>query len=142
MLPNLFGSVLDDLTAFSPAESTNTPTVDWSTEQTIRLLQQYPSGVSRPVLLTELEHRWRMYLKRGEHVGKLKQAIVTKQLSLNDTFTGDLTAIDEYRYAFVTCKQFQYIIYSPYFPVILLFLLLLDVAYAGARSVPTAFRAQ
>ncbi len=100
MLSSLFGSVLDDLTAFSPAEVSNRPTVDWVIGQTIRLLQQYPSGVSRPVLLTELEHRWRMYLKRGEHVGKLKQAIVTKQLSLTDTFTGDLTPIDEYRYLY------------------------------------------
>jgi len=106
MLSILFESVLDDLTAFSPAEVNNTPTADWVIGQTIRLLQQYPSGVSRPVLLTELEHRWRMYLKRGEHVGKLKQAIVTKQLSLTDTFTGDLTPIDEYRYVCFFIESF------------------------------------
>lgn len=98
MLSNLFGSVLDDLIVYSSADNNSNPTEDWVVSQTIRLLQQYPSGVSRPVLLTELEHRWRMNLKRGEHVGKLKQAIVTKQLSLADTFTGDLTAIDEYRF--------------------------------------------
>lgn len=108
MLTNLFGSVLSDLEVFSPAESNSSPTGDWTVEQTIRLLQQYPSGVSRPVLLTELEHRWRLYLKRGEHVGKLKQAIVTKQLSLADTFTGDLSPIDEYR-----CEYF--VVYISFF---------------------------
>jgi hypothetical protein len=30
----------------------------WSTEQIVRLLQQYPAGISKPVMLTELEYKW------------------------------------------------------------------------------------
>jgi hypothetical protein len=31
---------------------------EWAVDSAIKLLQQYPSGISMPVLLTELEHKW------------------------------------------------------------------------------------
>jgi hypothetical protein len=43
----------------------------WSTEQIVRLLQQYPAGISKPVMLTELEYKWYEY----DRVGTLSEAL-------------------------------------------------------------------
>lgn len=96
-MDRVFDYVLKDLKKFSPDGQVDSPMERWTTAQSVRLLQQYPAGISKSVLLTELEYRWRTYLKRGEHVGKLKQAVSTKQLSLSDILTGELGKIDEHR---------------------------------------------
>ncbi len=39
----------------------------------------------------------RLVLNRGEHAGKLKQAMSTMQLSLSDIIVGKIDKLDEYR---------------------------------------------
>ena len=90
-------ALIKDLVQFTSGENAS-PSGQWTVQHSLRLLQQYPAGISKAVLLTELDYLWKIHQKRGEHVGKLKQAITTKQLSLADILTGDLTAIDEYRF--------------------------------------------
>lgn len=90
--------LLKDLIQFASGENVACPTDKWTIQNSLRLLQQYPAGISKAVLLTELDYLWKTYQKRGEHVGKLKQAVTTKQLCVSDVLTGDLTAVDEYRF--------------------------------------------
>ena len=66
--------------------------------QTLRTLQQYPSGLTRSILLTETDTKWCAALKRGENAGRLRQVISTSQISSSDILQGDLEIIDEFRY--------------------------------------------
>lgn len=91
-------ALLKELVQFTTGENAACPTDKWTIQHSLRLLQQYPAGISKAVLLTELDYLWKTYQKRGEHIGKLKQAITTKQLCVSDVLTGDLTAVDEYRF--------------------------------------------
>ena len=50
-------------------------------------------------MLTELEHRWRTALRRGELAGRLKQALSNKQLALGEVLAGTLGRVDDnFRY--------------------------------------------
>ena len=80
----------------------NIPPPKWAISQTCIILQSHPRGISRDVLLTELESRWRKSLKRGEHGGRLSQCVATKELSLTDILEGKLTKIDDFRCNFVS----------------------------------------
>jgi hypothetical protein len=57
----------------------------------------YPTGLTRAVLLTELEVKWRMAVRRGEHTHKLGQVLMLLQLELSDVVTGILQPIDDFR---------------------------------------------
>ena len=74
-----------------------TPTEPWCWNESCKILASYPLSVSKTVLLTELETQWRGEIRRGEHSGKLKQAIISQQLSLDTLLCGRLHRIDAHR---------------------------------------------
>lgn len=78
------------------------PTMKWTIFNSCIILKSHPRGISRAVLLTELESRWRKSLKRGEHGGRLAQCVATKELSLSDILEGKLTKLDEFRCNFIS----------------------------------------
>jgi len=78
------------------------PTLKWSTLTSCAILNSHPRGVSKDVLLTELESRWKKSLKRCEHGGKLSQCVATKELNLSDILEGKLTKKDEFICNFVS----------------------------------------
>jgi len=57
MIINVFLSIWDDLLKFF-SNSTSAPTKEWTILQTLQLLQQYPSGLSKIIILCELECKW------------------------------------------------------------------------------------
>ena len=63
----------------------------------MNILQQYPSGVTRAVMLTELEHRWRDAVKRGEHSGKLWSVLTNMQVDSTDILSGVIDPKDGFR---------------------------------------------
>lgn len=69
------------------------PTFNWCADTLCTLLLQYPAGLTQAVLLTELESKWRLYLRRGENAGKLLQILTSMQLSSGDVLVGDVTTI-------------------------------------------------
>lgn len=71
----------------------STPTFDWTARNLCDLLLQYPSGLTQAVLLTELESKWRLYLRRGENAGKLRQVLISLQVDSRDVLLGQVTAI-------------------------------------------------
>ena len=74
---------------------TTRPPFAWSANTTCDLLQQYPAGLTQSVLLTELESKWRLYLRRGENAGKLRQVVTSLQLSFSDVLLGNVTTVSE-----------------------------------------------
>jgi hypothetical protein len=70
------------------------PTFEWTVFTIFALLRQYPAGISRCVLLTELESQWRSCLKEGKHGSKLKQVLSKMQISTSDIISGDVKMID------------------------------------------------
>ena len=74
------------------------PSLEWTVHEIARITQHYPRGITRNILLTELESRWRLSLRRGEHSGKLRQAIQTMIMNSTDIYSGSLVKVDEYRY--------------------------------------------
>lgn len=100
----LFRDVWNELTVFctqkdsySKSDQPNVPSFQWCSLSTIKILQAYPTGLSKPVLLTELESKWRSYIRSGEHSGRLKQVINNGQLSLDEIIIGKLKKIDDFR---------------------------------------------
>ena len=69
------------------------PPFSWTVRSLFSVLMQYPAGITEAVLLTELEAKWRNYLRRGENSGKLLQVVTTLQLSYGDVLEGDVTVI-------------------------------------------------
>ena len=67
-----------------------TPPFPWVVKETLVILQQYPAGVTRSLILTEVEHRWRDAVKRGEHSGKLWSVLTNMQLEPSDVLAGML----------------------------------------------------
>ena len=51
-------SVYAELSRFCPELVSKPQLIQWVLENTVTLLQQYPAGISRSVLLTELEYKW------------------------------------------------------------------------------------
>jgi len=80
--------------------SSPSPNEQWSWNETSKILASYPLSVSKTVLLTELETQWHGEIRRGEHSGKLKQAIISQQLSLDTLLRGRLHRIDGHRCRF------------------------------------------
>ena len=74
------------------------PSLDWTVQEIARITKHYPRGMTRNILLTELEARWRLSMRRGEHSGKLRQAIQTMTMNSTDIYSGALIKVDEYRY--------------------------------------------
>ena len=99
MIHSLLRSVHQELTEIiSKNDRTSpTPTPSWSWNEACKILASYPLSVSKTVLLTELETQWRGEIRRGEHSGKLKQAIISQQLSLDTLICGRLHRIDAHR---------------------------------------------
>lgn len=88
-----------ELCGFCLKNRDRVPDYDWAVAHAVTVLQNHPSGVSRSVLLTELEHRWRTALRRGELAGRLKQALSNKQLATGEVLAGTLGRVDDlYRY--------------------------------------------
>jgi hypothetical protein len=56
MLDCLFDVIFNELGSYIE-ENASLP-VKWVILETINILQQYPSGISKAVLLTELEYKW------------------------------------------------------------------------------------
>jgi len=73
------------------------PPFNWTCRHALHILQMYPTGLTRAVLLTELEVKWRMAVRRGEHTHKLGQVLMLMQLELSDIVTGILQPIDDFR---------------------------------------------
>ena len=74
------------------------PPYDWTTSCGCK---SYPAGVSRSVLLTELEHKWRSAVRRGENAGKLKRVLASNQLGLHEVLDGALSRVDDdFRFLF------------------------------------------
>lgn len=78
------------------------PSEKWTVLNSFNIMTSYPRGISKAVLLTELEARYKKSLKRGEHGGRLSQCVATKELSLTDILEGKLTKLDEFRCNFVS----------------------------------------
>jgi hypothetical protein len=104
MIVQLFHDIWNELTvycnqkdSYSKDDKPIVPSFQWSLLSTIRILQAYPTGVSKPVLLTELESKWRSYIRSGEHSGRLKQVMNSGQLSLDEIIIGKLKKIDDFR---------------------------------------------
>lgn len=77
------------------------PPYDWTSAAAASVLQSYPAGVSRSVLLTELEHKWRSAVRRGENAGKLKRVLASNQLALHEMLDGALFRVDDdFRFRF------------------------------------------
>ena len=102
MIHSLLRSVHQELTEIiSKNDRTSpTPAPSWSWNEACKILASYPLSVSKTVLLTELETQWRGEIRRGEHSGKLKQAIISQQLSLDTLLRGRLHRIDAHRCRF------------------------------------------
>ena len=81
------------------------PPFSWIANHGLSVLQQYPAGMTRAVLVTELELRWRNAVRRGEHAGKLKQVLSAKQLELSDILVGKLKPIDDFRCRLVSTED-------------------------------------
>lgn len=88
-------AVVEYLQKNDPGKATPSPA--WTCASTLSILANYPLSVSRPILLTELEARWRSELRRGDHGGKLAQALRSEQLSLDTVLVGTLTRVDAHR---------------------------------------------
>lgn len=83
-----------ELCKFCDINNHEAPKFEWVATQGITTMQQYPAGLSRNVLLTELEHKWRTVVRRGEHAGRLKQVLGKKVVSLTDVLLGNLSKVD------------------------------------------------
>ena len=89
---SVFHRIWQRLVTFSHQNNTKTlPTFSWSAATFCHLLLQYPAGLTEAVLLTELESKWRLYLRRGENAGKLRQVLTSLQLSSGDVLLGEIT---------------------------------------------------
>lgn len=78
------------------------PTLKWSMLTTCAILNGHPRGISKDVLLTELESRWKTSLKRCEYGGKLSQCVAQKELNLSDIIEGKLTKTNEFICNFIS----------------------------------------
>ena len=92
---SICNGIHNELLGYTRKES---PSLDWTVREIARITKHYPRGMTRNILLTELEARWRLSLRRGEHSGKLRQAIQTMTMNSTDIYSGVLSKIDEYRY--------------------------------------------
>ena len=81
------------------------PPFGWTCRQALHVLQLYPTGVTRAMLLTELEVKWRMAVRRGEHAGKLGQVLMLLQLELTEVISGTLTGIDDFRCRLISTED-------------------------------------
>ena len=91
----MFQQICKKLESYSKLNNSPTvPTFCWCSKTFCDVLLQYPAGLTEAVLLTELEVRWRLYLRRGENRGKLLQVLTSKQLSSDDVLIGDVTSAD------------------------------------------------
>ena len=106
MIEECFRSVQQELACFtrknnqdssSGSSSSAKNEKEWVMRECAAVIQQYPHSLSRAVLLTELESRWRGEIRRGEHGGKLQQMVSTNQLSLDTAIHGRLQRIDAHR---------------------------------------------
>ena len=73
------------------------PTFAATINTVLKLLHQYPSGISRCIILTEVEARHKLGLRRGETCSRLKQTIAIHQIALDDIIEGELTRISDYK---------------------------------------------
>ncbi len=94
VLVNLF----EDCCSFCSDNRHECPTFDWICRYTLKVLQQYPAGMTQAVLLTELEAKWRQAVRSGEHTGKLLRVLTTKQLELNEVISGIIVPQDDFRF--------------------------------------------
>ena len=59
------------------------------------VLERFPGGATRHVLLSELETRCRRAHNRGDGAGELRHALATRSLKSHTTLCGSLTRIDD-----------------------------------------------
>ena len=76
-----------DLEGFCKLNKEPIPPFSWVLVTALNVLKLFPSGITRAVLLTELEARWYASLYRGESEGQLKQALMGTDSG------GDMTAV-------------------------------------------------
>jgi hypothetical protein len=96
-MQSLFATVkciFEQLCKFCDLNNHEAPKFEWVATHGITTMQQYPAGLSRNVLLTELEHKWRTVVRRGEHAGRLKQVLGKKVVSMTDVLLGNLSKVD------------------------------------------------
>ena len=92
------GGVHKDVLYYCEKNKLSPPPTFAATINTIlQLLHQYPSGISRCIILTEVEARHKLGLRRGETCSRLKQTIAIHQIALDDIIEGELTRIADYK---------------------------------------------
>lgn len=68
----LTDTVWKELCYHYSTDNTIFPSKDWTEQHIYQLLQQYPAGISRAILLTELEYKWfveiRIFKVRNQNV--------------------------------------------------------------------------
>jgi hypothetical protein len=83
------------------SDSTNTIPDQWITTTIFHLLGQYPSGLTQPLLLSQLESLWQRYLKIGTHSTKLRQILKNpSKLQSSDVLKGSIFRMDDLRHIF------------------------------------------
>eukprot|EP00601_Ochromonadales_sp_CCMP2298_P003595 CAMPEP_0173180730 /NCGR_PEP_ID=MMETSP1141-20130122/6878_1 /TAXON_ID=483371 /ORGANISM="non described non described, Strain CCMP2298" /LENGTH=816 /DNA_ID=CAMNT_0014103613 /DNA_START=2537 /DNA_END=4984 /DNA_ORIENTATION=+ len=96
MLTQLFSDLHEELLAYVGG-TVRVPSKQWTAVQVVSFLRLYPAGLSRSVLMTELELAWKSSSRRGDHAGRLQQAVAVKQLGAGDVLSGTLSRLDEFR---------------------------------------------
>ena len=92
-----FLSLWKDTCRFCEKNRHEKPSYEFVCSTALKCLQQYPAGMTRSVLLTELESRFRQAVRRGEHSGKLLRVITQNQLEPSEVITGKFLRIDDFR---------------------------------------------
>lgn len=93
-----FKRLWDELSVYCLKNQNSKSSYYWFIYQLLTLLQSYPSGISKSVLLTECESNHRKLSKFGQDIeGDLKQILASVQISSQTVIFGHLTSIDEYR---------------------------------------------
>lgn len=97
-------SVHSELLRYLPASNSNKPNEKWTISQSIMLLNSYSSGLTRSLLLAELEVLWRRQSRSGESTiaGNLQQILVNPgALRSDEILRGSIIALGELRHQLI-----------------------------------------
>lgn len=82
-----------DVCRFCELNDHRCPSYQWLSKEALVTLAQYPSGLTKSVMITVLEQRWRDSVRRGEHSGKLWGVLTNQQLESSDVLEGNLALV-------------------------------------------------
>ncbi len=95
MFSQLVHSIWRELCSYFAATMPQPP-FEWTVFHIFETFRLFPAGISRCVMLTELESAWRSCLKEGMHGSKLKQVMSVMQISTSDIISGEVKQIDNF----------------------------------------------